>query len=146
MAAQAGPARRDPGRDDPRSLPRRSTTPTAATVPPGVAARCVYVEIDGQYPRLRICDWQVAARPRNGATATNTAISPGAASLAEHIEKSAGPYLAPELGSPDAQAAQLDIFGLGTLSYLILTGPLRPAARPGEAADGATRPGAVLRL
>ena len=94
-----------------------------------LAARCVYVELDGRYPRLRICDWQVAARPANGATATNTAISPGAASLAEHIEKSAGPYLAPELGSPDAQAEQLDVFGLGTLSYLILTGHAPASSR-----------------
>ena len=31
-----------------------------------LAARCVYVELDGRYPRLRICDWQVAARPANG--------------------------------------------------------------------------------
>ena len=28
-----------------------------------LAARCVYVELDGRYPRLRIADWQVAARP-----------------------------------------------------------------------------------
>jgi serine/threonine protein kinase len=87
-----------------------------------LAARCVYVQMDGRYPRLRIADWQVAARPVNGATATATMLSPGAASLAAHIEKSAGPYLAPELTSPNAMAAQLDVFGLGTLSYLILTG------------------------
>ena len=39
-----------------------------------LAARCVYVELDGRYPRLRICDWQVAARPANGATLTTTAV------------------------------------------------------------------------
>ena len=109
-----------------------------------LAARCVYVELDGRYPRLRVCDWQVAARPANGATGTNTGISPGVASLAEHIEKSAGPYLAPELGSPDAQAAQLDIFGLGTLSYLILTGQAPASSRDqlGQrlAAEGALVP------
>jgi serine/threonine protein kinase len=87
-----------------------------------LAARCVYVEMDGRYPRLRICDWQVAARPVQGATATMTALSPGAASLATHIERSAGPYLAPEFGKPDAPAVQLDVFGLGALSYVILTG------------------------
>ena len=109
-----------------------------------LAARCVYVELDGRYPRLRVCDWQVAARPGNGATGTNTAVSPGVASLAEHIEKSAGPYLAPELGSPDAQAAQLDVFGLGTLSYLILTGQAPASSRDqlGQrlAAEGALVP------
>jgi len=94
-----------------------------------LAARCVYVEMDGHYPRLRICDWQVAARPRNGATAATTLLGssgPGAQSLARHVELSAGPYLAPEFGSPDAAPAQLDIFGLGALSYLILTA--RPPA------------------
>ena len=94
-----------------------------------LAARCVYVEMDGHYPRLRICDWQVAARPRNGATAATTLLgssAPGAQSLARHVELSAGPYLAPEFGSPDAAPALLDIFGLGALSYLILTG--RPPA------------------
>jgi serine/threonine protein kinase len=94
-----------------------------------LAARCVYVELDGRYPRLRICDWQVAARPGPSTTGTSTAISPGVASLAEHIEKSAGPYLAPELGSPDAQSTQLDVFGLGTLSYLILTGQAPASSR-----------------
>ena len=88
-----------------------------------LAARCVYVEMDGRYPRLRICDWQVAARPTNGMTTTGLgSSSPGAASLAAHIERSAGPYLAPEFGSPDAPPTQLDVFGLGALSYLILTG------------------------
>jgi serine/threonine protein kinase len=89
-----------------------------------LAARCVYVEMDGRYPRLRICDWQVAARPANGTTMTTGLGSsgPGPASLAAHIERSAGPYLAPEFGSPDAPPVQLDVFGLGALSYLILTG------------------------
>ena len=94
-----------------------------------LAARCVYVEMDGRYPRLRICDWQVAARPGSSATTTASLLGssgPGATSMARHIELSAGPYLAPEFGSPDAAAAQLDIFGLGALSYLILTG--RPPA------------------
>ena len=31
-----------------------------------LAARSVYVEMDGRYPRLRICDWQVAAQARFG--------------------------------------------------------------------------------
>lgn len=90
-----------------------------------LAARCVYLELDGRYPRLRICDWQLAARPVNGATGTATALGlsdPGASSLAAHVERSAGPYLAPEFGSPDAAPVQLDIFGLGALSFLILTG------------------------
>jgi serine/threonine protein kinase len=113
-----------------------------------LAARCVYVELDGRYPRLRICDWQVAARPGQGITSTSSAMSPGVASLAQHIEKSAGPYLAPELGSPDAQAAQLDVFGLGALSYLILVGQAPASSRDqlGQrlAAEGALVPSSAV--
>ena len=89
-----------------------------------LAPRSVYVEIDGRYPRLRIADWQVAARPHGTSTPgtrTNTQLS-GPAALLKHIERSAGPYLAPEFTTPDAPPALLDVFGLGALSYLILTG------------------------
>ena len=36
-----------------------------------LAPRSVYVEMDGRYPRLRIADWQVAARPQ-GTTTSGT--------------------------------------------------------------------------
>jgi serine/threonine protein kinase len=94
-----------------------------------LAARCVYVELDGRYPRLRIADWQVAARPHGtgttNATSTRTPAANGSsagASLIKHVERSAGPYLAPEFATPDAPPALLDVFGLGALSFLILTG------------------------
>ena len=94
-----------------------------------LAARCVYVELDGRYPRLKIADWQVAARPHGaGTTNTTNTRTPAAndssapASLIRHVERSAGPYLAPEFATPDAPPALLDVFGLGALSYLILTG------------------------
>ncbi|GAA4240570.1 BREX system serine/threonine kinase PglW [Actinomadura meridiana] len=100
-----------------------------------LAARSVYVEMDGHYPRLRICDWQVSARPNSGSSGRPTALggqstlsgAGGAASLAAHLETSSGPYLAPEFGNGDAQGTPLDMFGLGALTYLILTG--RPPAR-----------------
>src|SRR5262249_28647545 len=105
--------------------------------------------MDGRYPRLRICDWQVAARPTRGTTVTATGLGssgPGVASLGAHIERSAGPYLAPEFGSPDAPSTQLDVLGLGALSYLILT--RQPPGEGGAAlaqrlaADRALTPGA----
>jgi serine/threonine protein kinase len=103
-----------------------------------LAARCVYVELDGRYPRLRIGDWQLAARPNgtnptnprtgtNGATGIVTALG---GSVITHLERSAGPYLAPEFASPEAPPALLDVFGLGALSYLILTS--QPPARSRE--------------
>ena len=86
--------------------------------------------LDGRYPRLKIADWQVAARPHGtGTTNTTHTQDPGrerqqrtGASLIKHVERSAGPYLAPEFATPDAPPALLDVFGLGALSYLILTG------------------------
>jgi serine/threonine protein kinase len=110
-----------------------------------LASRCVYVEMDGRYPRLRICDWQVAARP-NGTTGTGTATGLGGPS-ATHVERSAGVYLAPEFASPDAPPALLDVFGLGALGYLILTGqpPAGTREQLGQrlAAEGALVPSPV---
>ncbi|MGH3191655.1 MAG: BREX system serine/threonine kinase PglW [Streptosporangiaceae bacterium] len=93
-----------------------------------LAARCVYVEMDGNYPRLRIADWQVAAHPAPGTTLSALGRSTPS-SLAAHVERSAGAYLAPEFTSPDAPAEKLDMFGLGALSYLILTGQPPAAGR-----------------
>ncbi len=86
-----------------------------------VAARSVYVELDGRYPRLHIADWQVSARPAGSTPPTATALATPTL-LAAHLERGVGPYLAPEFTNPDADAARLDVFGLGALSYLILTG------------------------
>ena len=87
-----------------------------------LAPRSVYVELDGRYPRLRIADWQVAAHP-HGTTSTGGSSTQftSPAALLKHIERPAGAYLAPEFTTPDAAAVLLDVFGLGALSYLILT-------------------------
>ncbi len=88
-----------------------------------LAARSVYVEMDGRYPRLRICDWQVAARPGSGSSDPHTVLASGTpTSLAAHIDATSGPYLSPEFGNPESDATQLDVFGLGALTHLILTG------------------------
>ncbi len=113
-----------------------------------LAPRSVYVELDGRYPRLRIADWQVSARPdaTTGGTArtgqTSTTAFGGAAALLAHIERSAGPYLAPEFAAPESPAL-LDVFGLGALGYLILTGQ-PPAATRGELATRLTQTHALL--
>src|SRR5712692_7782046 len=73
-----------------------------------LAARSVYVEMDGRYPRLRICDWQVSARPGGGSSSA-TGVSGRATSLAAHVEASAAAYLAPEFGSVDCDATLLDV-------------------------------------
>lgn len=95
-----------------------------------LAARSVYVEMDGHYPRLRICDWQVAARPGRGSSSPGTTVASGRATmLGAQLEPSAVTYLAPEFGNPDSDATLLDVFGLGALTYLIVTG--QPPASSG---------------
>ncbi|MGW8526183.1 BREX system serine/threonine kinase PglW [Nocardiopsis sp. NPDC055824] len=102
-----------------------------------LAARSVWVEMDGSYPRLRIADWQVASREslRLRSSGGHTAHAPGRGSatehlgealgervLAAHVEAAAQAYLAPEFPDYGGRAATQDIFGLGALTYLVFTG------------------------
>nr|WP_241831768.1 BREX system serine/threonine kinase PglW [Parafrankia soli] len=83
-------------------------------------------------PRLMISDWQAAARdagsgsggvPTSGLTTTSRALAvEPAARLLPHLELATGGYLAPEIGAPYPDPVGIDVFGLGALAYLILTG------------------------
>lgn len=100
-----------------------------------LAPRSIYVELDGRYPRLRIADWQVAARPHAGTRlGEGTSSADESTTLLKHVERSVGPYLAPEVQTPDAPPGLLDVFGLGAVSYLILTGQ-PPADSRGQLAQ-----------
>jgi serine/threonine protein kinase len=93
-----------------------------------LAARSVYVKMDGRYPRLHITDWQAASR----AASTTNAGSPSETtmgSLAPHLESAAALYLAPEVGDTSADKAQLDVFGLGAIAYLIMSGRAPASSR-----------------
>ncbi|MEX5712601.1 BREX system serine/threonine kinase PglW [Parafrankia sp. FMc6] len=82
-------------------------------------------------PRLMISDWQAAARdagsgsgaPTSGLTTTSRALAvEPAARLLPHLELATAGYLAPEIGAPYPDPVGIDVFGLGALAYLILTG------------------------
>ena len=95
-----------------------------------LAARSVYVSAreDGSGPVLRVIDWQAAARD------FEQTVSPslGVTSLgSEYVGDTADVYLAPEFDSPYPDPVDLDVFGLGAVAYLILTG--QPPA-PGRSA------------
>ena len=133
------PARRGPRPRDRRHLYHRALAP-----------RSVYVELDGRDPRLRIADWQVAARPdattggtvHTGATAGYTPAS--AAPPRCSPTSNARPAGTWHRSSPRPKSpAPLDVFGLGALSYLILTGQ-PPAATRGELATRLTQARALL--
>ena len=96
-----------------------------------LAARSVWVELDGNYPRLRIADWQVAARRgtafgSSGHTTRTATHHLGEATavraLADHVEAAAQAYLAPEFPAFDGDPRALDMFGLGALAFLVFTG------------------------
>jgi serine/threonine protein kinase len=86
-----------------------------------LAARSVYVSAkdDGSSPVLRVIDWQSAARDFD----TTGASSLGNTSLGgDHIADAADVYLAPEFYTQYSDPVDLDVFGLGAVSYLIVTG------------------------
>ncbi|MBW5480334.1 BREX system serine/threonine kinase PglW [Streptomyces bambusae] len=78
-------------------------------------------------PRLQISDWQIATQSSGtgGPTPGATRFAPTALS-AMHLAKDSDPYFAPELTALNADPVYLDVYGLGVLTYLLVTG--RPPA------------------
>src|SRR5690606_38729251 len=75
-------------------------------------------------PQLQISDWQAATRDPDSTgrpSPRSIRVTPTAHAGA-HLERSAEAYLAPELSTPDPDPVALDVFGLGTLAYLLLSG------------------------
>ncbi|URN12066.1 BREX system serine/threonine kinase PglW [Streptomyces radiopugnans] len=92
-----------------------------------LAARSVYVSFrgEGASPEMRITDWQTAARDPESNMTFFRSIG-GSALDAALIEDAARVYLAPEADQQFPDPVALDVFGLGSVAYLILTG--RPPA------------------
>ncbi|AOW87765.1 serine/threonine protein kinase [Streptomyces olivaceus] len=90
-----------------------------------LSARSVYVSAqeDGSEPVLRIADWQTAARDFTTTMPHTLGDTPLDANLIADV---AQVYLAPETDQEFADPVDLDVFGLGSLAYLLLTG--RPPA------------------
>ncbi|MER6470311.1 BREX system serine/threonine kinase PglW [Streptomyces collinus] len=111
-----------------------------------LAARSVYVSAreDGSAPVLRIADWQTAARDFETTLHRSLGDTPLDGGL---IADTAQVYLAPETDQEFADPVDLDVFGLGSLTYLLLTG--RPPADRRSAllerlqSDGGLHPYAV---
>ncbi|MCC5036037.1 BREX system serine/threonine kinase PglW [Streptomyces sp. WAC 00631] len=81
------------------------------------------------HPHLQISDWQVATHRGAGSTGGPgrgmTRFAPTALST-RHLADDSDPYLAPELTALNADPVYLDVYGLGVLTYLLVTG--RPPA------------------
>jgi serine/threonine protein kinase len=92
-----------------------------------LAARSVYVSAqpDGTRPVLRIIDWQAAARDFDSSTTIGNSPQTGT-----HLQDTAQVYLAPEFENPYADPVELDVFGMGAVAYLVLTGQQPAPDRP----------------
>ncbi|MGK5499880.1 BREX system serine/threonine kinase PglW [Streptomyces sp. URMC 125] len=100
--------------------------------PPGGKGRAVGEEAAWLAPQLQISDWQIATQ-RSGDSSQGegvTRFAPTALS-ALHLADDADAYLAPELTALNPDPVYLDVYGLGVLTYLLVTGKA-PAAGQAE--------------
>lgn len=86
-------------------------------------------------PHLEISDWQIATQRASGSDGGKggqgvTRHAPTALS-AMHLSEGSDPYLAPELTALKPDPVSLDVYGLGVLTYLLVTGRA-PAASQAE--------------
>ncbi|RKN22594.1 BREX system serine/threonine kinase PglW [Micromonospora musae] len=113
-----------------RRLHHRALSARSVLVSPGRRRRGGSEDEAWLTPQLQISDWQAATRgvdSTGGTSAEPVALSSHAAT---HIELSAEAYLAPELSTTQPDPVAMDVFGLGALSYLVLTGQPPAAKRP----------------
>ncbi|MCM1969433.1 BREX system serine/threonine kinase PglW [Streptomyces sp. G1] len=71
-------------------------------------------------PWPQIADWQIATGVRASRGRPLTLAPTNLSGF--HISEQADPYLAPELRTPKADPVRLDVYGLGVLTYLLVTG------------------------
>ncbi|GHD92023.1 BREX system serine/threonine kinase PglW [Streptomyces naganishii] len=100
--------------------------------PRGRKGQAVGEEAAWLSPHLQISDWQIATQ-RSGDSSQGqgmTRFAPTALS-AMHLSDDADAYLAPELTALHPDPVYLDVYGLGVLTYLLVTGKA-PAASQAE--------------
>ncbi|NUV53544.1 BREX system serine/threonine kinase PglW [Streptomyces coelicolor] len=100
--------------------------------PRGRKGQAVGEEAAWLTPQLQISDWQIATQ-RSGDSSQGqgmTRFAPTALS-AMHLSDDADAYLAPELTALNPDPVYLDVYGLGVLTYLLVTGKA-PAASQAE--------------
>ncbi|MEW6474682.1 MAG: BREX system serine/threonine kinase PglW [Actinomycetota bacterium] len=75
---------------------------------------------DSTTPKVRIADWQTGSRDQEGVLSTGLA---GTVHVADLVTSAATAYVAPELFiDPATPPRQLDVFALGAVAFLVLTG------------------------
>ncbi|WP_431904542.1 BREX system serine/threonine kinase PglW [Micromonospora carbonacea] len=128
-----------------RRLHHRALSARSVLVVPGPRSRGEAEDEAWLRPVVQISDWQAASRLPDSVSDSGAALRVSPTSqLGAHLERSAEAYLAPELSTPAPDPVALDVFGLGTLAYLLLSGQ-PPAADRRElltrlASDDGLRP------
>jgi serine/threonine protein kinase len=114
-----------------RRLQHRALAARSVLALPGRRQRGESEDAAWLKPQLQISDWQTATRAADttGGSAIQGRSVPVSSHAAAHVERSAEAYLAPELTAPHPDPVAMDVFGLGTLAYLILTGKPPAASR-----------------
>ncbi|MFJ8546100.1 BREX system serine/threonine kinase PglW [Streptomyces sp. NPDC093586] len=100
--------------------------------PRGGKGRAVGEEAAWLAPQLQISDWQIATQ-RSGDSSPGQGLTRFAPTTlsAMHLADDADAYLAPELTALNPDPVYLDVYGLGVLTYLLVTGKA-PAASQAE--------------
>ncbi|MEV0686628.1 BREX system serine/threonine kinase PglW [Nocardia sp. NPDC050378] len=98
-------------------------------------------------PLLQISDWQVATQRPAGSASTMTRHAPTLLST-HHLSTGSDAYLAPEVAATSPDPIAMDVYGLGMLTYLLVTGRA-PATSQAELlarfeAGEDLRPGALV--
>ncbi|MEU8678134.1 BREX system serine/threonine kinase PglW [Streptomyces sp. NPDC048560] len=97
-------------------------------------------------PHLLISDWQAAVRSADSYGSSGSLPTPSS-HTGRHTDAAAEPYLAPELSAPNPDSVAMDMFGLGSVSYFLVSGKA-PADTHAEllarvSQDNGLRPSAV---
>ncbi|MEU5535135.1 BREX system serine/threonine kinase PglW [Streptomyces sp. NPDC020362] len=113
-----------------KRLYHRALTPRSIHVIPrykGAAGHELSEEERWRRPLTHVSDWQLASR-----TVTSSGVSLAPSTVSDgSVDDASDPYLAPELTAPKADPARMDVYGIGTLAYLLTTGSA-PAATSAE--------------
>ncbi|MEU5413481.1 BREX system serine/threonine kinase PglW [Streptomyces clavifer] len=113
-----------------KRLYHRALTPRSIHVVPrrrSTAGHELDEEERWRRPLTQVSDWQLASRTvtSSGGSLVPSTVSDGS------VDDSSNPYLAPELTAQKADPARMDVYGIGTLAYLLTTG-MPPAATRAE--------------
>ncbi|MEO3842154.1 BREX system serine/threonine kinase PglW [Streptomyces sp. B22F1] len=104
-----------------KRLYHRALTPRSIHVIPRCKAaegRELSEEERWRQPMMQVSDWQLASR-----TITSSGVSLAPSTVSDgSVGDASDPYLAPELTAPKADPARMDVYGIGTLAYLLITG------------------------